>query len=151
MAHHKRPKGEAWRGFPARLRQARTKHGLSLRELARRSGVAQSLLSRLENDVRPWVAAETLLRLCETLRLRPEWLWNGEDPRDAGGGIATDATLDASAAGIDVAVSQASCAYHPSALAVARTFAARGERHTTAGWLARLDEIQGLLAPLLPR
>jgi hypothetical protein len=51
--------------------------------------------------------------------------------------------------GLGLALSQAPRPYHAITVATARRFAVRGERHTTAGWRARLDEIHGVLAPLV--
>jgi len=152
VIHRKIPKGDAWRSFPERLARARAASGLSRVELARRSGVATSLLSRLENYPRPWVAAETLLRLSQTLSVRPHWLWFGVGPQSVEElrCLENEPVLDATVTEIlGQAISQAPRPYHAMTVATARTFAVRGERHTAAGWRARLDEIQGVLAPLV--
>lgn len=133
----------AWRELPVRLEAARRARALSQADLSRLSGVARSLLSRLESTQRPSLAAETLLRLSAALGVRAEWLWRGEGPMDA-------VEHDTDRRQFLAAVEGRADKYPASVIAVATTFVNAGERHTTAGWLARLDEIHSILAPLLP-
>jgi transcriptional regulator with XRE-family HTH domain len=132
-----------WREMPARLEKLRSARALSQADLSRKSGVAKSLLSRLESVERPSMAAETLLRLAAALDVRPEWLWRGEGPMDA-------AEHSAERKQFTAVLEGKADKYHAAVIAVATTLAAGGERHTTAGWIARLDEIQSMLAPILP-
>jgi transcriptional regulator with XRE-family HTH domain len=125
------------------LEQVRKARTLSQADLSRRSGVAKSLLSRLESDLRPSLAAETLLRLSSALGVRPEWLWRGEGPMDA---TERNADWEQFTAALEGKASN----YPAPVIAVANSLALGGERHTTQGWIARLDEIQSILAPILP-
>lgn len=134
-----------WRKLPTRLLLARGSRGYSQADLARRSGVADSLLSRIENEERPSLAAETLFRLATALDVRPEWLWRGTGPMLADGSddmTAHEALADA--------VEKVRGRFHASVIATADVFARGGERHDVEGWVTRLEEIQRALAPLLP-
>ncbi|GBD12359.1 HTH-type transcriptional regulator PuuR [bacterium HR24] len=63
---------EALRLLPKRLRQAREQEGLSLRQLARRAGVAASTIQKIEKGALvPSVAV--VLRLAEALGRRPSY------------------------------------------------------------------------------
>jgi len=53
------------------LRRYRKRAGLSQAELARRSGVSQSIISRLEAGTTPAVILQTLDRLATTLGVAP--------------------------------------------------------------------------------
>ena len=130
--------------MPVRLEKMRRARALSQAELSRKSGVAKSLLSRLESTERPSMAAETLLRLAAALEVRPEWLWRGEGPMDV-------AEQSAERRQFMAVLEGKADKYHASVLAVATTLSSGGERHTSAGWIARLDEIQSILAPILPQ
>jgi transcriptional regulator with XRE-family HTH domain len=134
-----------WRKLPTRLLLARGSRGYSQADLARHSGVAGSLLSRIENEERPSLAAETLFRLASALGVRPEWLWRGTGPMLADGSddISSHEMLAQ-------AVEQSRGRFHASVIATADVFARGGERHTAEGWITRLEEIQQALAPLLP-
>jgi transcriptional regulator with XRE-family HTH domain len=134
----------AWRELPVRLEAARRARALSQADLSRKSNVARSLLSRLESTERPSLAAETLLRLSDALGVRPHWLWKGTGPMNM---AEDDPELREFAATLDGVAAK----YSASALAVAKTFATAGERHTPSGWIARLDEIESILAPILPK
>jgi transcriptional regulator with XRE-family HTH domain len=133
----------SWRGLPERLERARSARGLSQADLSRRSGVAKSLLSRIESQERPSLAAETLLRLSAALGVRPEWLWHGTGVMDAGGELTEHEKLAQ-------AIEQSGRAFHRTVVAVANAFATEGERHMIDGWLDRLREIEKRLEPLLP-
>jgi transcriptional regulator with XRE-family HTH domain len=137
--------GATWRKLPTRLLLARGAQGYSQADLSRESGVADSLLSRIENEERPSLAAETLFRLATALQVRPEWLWRGTGPMMADG--SDDMTSHEVLA---EAVEKAHGRFHSSVIATANVFARGGERHTVDGWLTRLDEIQGALRSLLP-
>jgi len=53
------------------LRRYRERAGLSQAELARRSGVSQSIISRLEAGTTPAIMLQTLDRLATTLGVEP--------------------------------------------------------------------------------
>jgi len=57
-----------------RLRTEREKQGLSIRELARRSGVRHATIVRLEAGGSDNITTDTLLRLCRTLRVSTDYL-----------------------------------------------------------------------------
>jgi len=60
-----------------RLKQSRDKAQISQRELAKRSGLSQQLISKLENGL---VESTTeVFRLAEALRVDPRWLATGKD------------------------------------------------------------------------
>ena len=60
------------RSFGAELRERRRAKGVSQRELAERAGVDFSYISKLENDRIPPPAADTAVKLCQILGIRPE-------------------------------------------------------------------------------
>ncbi len=65
-----------------RLKQSRAQAQISQRELAKRSGLSQQLISKLENGL---VESTTeVFRLAEALRVDPRWLATGQG--DGGGG-----------------------------------------------------------------
>jgi len=53
---------EAARRVIAKLKTARTKQGISLAEVMRRSGISREMISRLENDKAPNPTVRTLIR-----------------------------------------------------------------------------------------
>ena len=53
---------KAARQVIARLKEARTKQGISLAEVMRRSGISREMISRLENDQAPNPTVRTLVR-----------------------------------------------------------------------------------------
>jgi transcriptional regulator with XRE-family HTH domain len=57
-----------------RLRQAREAHGWTMHELARRSGLKTSIISRLEAGKQPGAHSETLKILAETLGVSADYL-----------------------------------------------------------------------------
>ncbi len=151
------PAGE---GFGARLEAARTKRQLTQSQLAERTGLGKSLLSRLEREVRGSTEAETLLKLTAVLEVRPEWLWRGEGPMDispterklwAERKLWEDAVLGASHdPNLRASITELASKFHPSVVAVAETLSRNGERHTVSGWKNRLAEIDESLSPILP-
>lgn len=68
-----------------RLRDLRHTRGWSQSELARRSGVSQSVISRLENGVIEAVSFENLERLATALECDPGYLVVVTAPRRWGG------------------------------------------------------------------
>jgi len=60
-----------------RLLQARTKAGLSTRELADAAGVSQSTVVGLEDAAAPATSLRVLVRLADALRVPREWLCFG--------------------------------------------------------------------------
>jgi transcriptional regulator with XRE-family HTH domain len=67
------------------IREARSRHGLSQRRLARRAGASQAWISRLErNEVSPSIESleRLLLVMGETLHLETESLLGNDDDRD---------------------------------------------------------------------
>lgn len=56
------------------LRQLRYSRSLSLRELAKKSGLSASYISLLENDLIENPSKESILKLAETLEISPELL-----------------------------------------------------------------------------
>jgi transcriptional regulator with XRE-family HTH domain len=66
------------------LREARHRHGLSQRRLARRAGASQAWISRLErNEVSPSIESleRLMLVMGETLKLGTEPLFGDDDDR----------------------------------------------------------------------
>lgn len=61
-------------GFGPRLQQERERHGWSLQELAHRSGVPRSQLSRFESGLRTNPTRDTLERLSESLGVTIDYL-----------------------------------------------------------------------------
>ena len=57
-----------------RIQRLRTQRGLSQADLAERSGVGQSLLSRIERGSRPNPTADILRRLAKTLGCTTDYL-----------------------------------------------------------------------------
>ena len=68
------------RQFGSRLRAVRERRQMTLREVARKAGVSESLVSQIERDkVSPSI--DTLLNITEALGVHPEYLFRGLDPR----------------------------------------------------------------------
>jgi transcriptional regulator with XRE-family HTH domain len=61
-------------GFGAALREYRRKAGISQRELAERTGLDFSYISKIENGRIPSPAADTIVMICEVLEIPPEEL-----------------------------------------------------------------------------
>ena len=62
-------KNRALRVFGPKLRELRTKVGLSLQELGTRTGVDSSYLSKIENGVKPPPSKRVILRLAQVLKV----------------------------------------------------------------------------------
>lgn len=62
----------------ARLREARRREGLSLSELATRTGLTKGFLSQVERDLAS-ASVGSLMRLCEALRISAGELLTGSD------------------------------------------------------------------------
>ncbi len=72
-----------------RLKQSREKAQLSQRELARRSGLSQQLISKLENGLVE--STSEVFKLAEALRVDARWLATGKDDGNVGDGPAITA------------------------------------------------------------
>jgi transcriptional regulator with XRE-family HTH domain len=146
----------AVQGFGQRLERARLHRAMTQADLAVKSGVGKSVLSRLEREVRRSTEAETLLRLSAALDVRPQWLWHGEEPmelRDAKRASWKKHSApieDIDDANLKIAIAKSRKSFHRSILAVAVSLSRDGERHTVSGWRARLEEIRESLAAILP-
>lgn len=70
--------------FGEALRELRRKHGLSQRDLAEKTGLDFSYISKLENDRNPPPAADTIVKICKELEEPPEKLLalTGKIPTD---------------------------------------------------------------------
>ncbi len=68
------------------LRELRKARGLTQLELARRTGIAQPKISRLEHMQRETVSLEALDRLCAVLKCQPGDLLRYEPKRGKGRG-----------------------------------------------------------------
>jgi transcriptional regulator with XRE-family HTH domain len=69
-------------GFGPRLQQERERRGWSLEDLAHRSGVSRSQLSRFESGARTNPTRDTLERLSESLGVTIDYLVGRSDTRD---------------------------------------------------------------------
>jgi len=67
----RRPKNAAPEGFIRLLRESMEKRGISLNQLADRSGVSPAFLSRILNRQRGLPSDKTILRLAQILELAP--------------------------------------------------------------------------------
>ncbi len=65
-------------GAGRRIRFAREEAGLSIRELAERSGVDKGQISRFENGDALEISAGRFFDLCEALTLDPVYVWTGK-------------------------------------------------------------------------
>lgn len=153
---NRRPSDE--RAFSERLATARELRNLTLVELATESGVDKGQLSRLENKLQSRPSAEAVFRLSEVLDVRPEWLWRGTEPMDAEGAekklhelrrhLEQDNVSDKD---LHAAIKKTGGRFHQTVIAVAKSLALSGERHTVDGWLSRFDEIESRVKPILPK
>ena len=146
------------RGFSERLASARALRKLTLTELSDQSGVDKGQLSRLENALQSRPSADAVFRLSAALDVRIEWLWRGIEPMHADAAEKRLRELrqqleeqDADDANLKAALKKASGRYHITVFAVAKTLALSGERHTAEGWLARFEEIESRVKPILPK
>ncbi|MBN2050940.1 MAG: helix-turn-helix transcriptional regulator [Spirochaetales bacterium] len=70
------------RHFGKLLRTVRERRQMTLREVAGKAGVSESLISQIERDkVSPSI--DTLLNITETLGIHPEYLFRGMEPKGA--------------------------------------------------------------------
>lgn len=60
--------------FGERLKQLRREAGVTQRRLAETTNLDFSYISKLENDRNPPPAADTIVRICEALKISPERL-----------------------------------------------------------------------------
>jgi len=72
------PTKEALVALGSAFLKIRAARGLTQRQLERRSGVSQSVISRFENGKAPWLAAVQIARLLAALDLEPGMLGFGE-------------------------------------------------------------------------
>lgn len=79
--------------FGKRLLSARTAKGLKQAEVAKASGLSQTMISELENDV--WESTARIAELAEALGVDPIWLKTGKGSMDRAGGIDQNALRDA--------------------------------------------------------
>ena len=77
--------------FGASLRNLRRAAGLTQRELAKRSGLDFSYISKIENGRLPPPAADTIMVLCRVLNVQPEELLalTGKIPSDVQANVST--------------------------------------------------------------
>ena len=70
--------------FGITLRELRRSKGISQRELAEKVGVDFSYISKVENDRLPPPAADTIVRICDVLEVKPDDLLGltGKMPTD---------------------------------------------------------------------
>ena len=68
-------------GFVARLKDARSLRGATLRELAQSAGIVEGTIRALERGTMPQL--DTLESLAKALRVSPAWLAYGEGPGEA--------------------------------------------------------------------
>lgn len=146
------PKGSS---FSERLGKTRELRGLTRAELAAKSGLTVSGLSRLEGFSKGSTEAKSVFQLARALDVRPEWLWSGVEPMELDAGEKRLAEIrkrlesgDIDDSRLEDALDRAS--YNRVIVAVASALARSGERHTVDGWIARLEEIRLTLEPLLP-
>ncbi|MFO1432074.1 MAG: helix-turn-helix transcriptional regulator [Candidatus Competibacteraceae bacterium] len=71
--------------FGSTLRELRRSKGVSQRDLAGKIGVDFSYISKVENDRLPPPAADTIVKICDALGVKPEELLalTGKLPTDA--------------------------------------------------------------------
>jgi HTH-type transcriptional regulator, competence development regulator len=60
--------------FGEALRELRRKHGITQRDLANKTGLDFSYISKLENGRNPPPAADTIVKICKVLEEPPEQL-----------------------------------------------------------------------------
>lgn len=77
--------------FGAALRELRRDAGVTQRELAQRTGLDFSYISKLENDKNAPPAADSIVKICEVLGVPPERLLalTGKIPSDVHQTVAT--------------------------------------------------------------
>lgn len=154
----RRKKSRSDQAFSERLASTRALRKLTLIELSEQSGVDKGQLSRLENALQSRPSADAVFRLSEALNVRPEWLWRGVEPMEADAAERRLRELrrqleeqDADDVDLKAALKKATGRFHMTVFAVAKTLALSGERHTVDGWLARFEEIDNRVKPILPK
>lgn len=77
--------------FGDKLRVYRREANISQRELAAKTGIDFSYISKLENDRIPPPSADTIVKICEVLGINPDELLaiTGKLPSDVRSGITT--------------------------------------------------------------
>lgn len=63
-----------------RLREAREKHGLSARALAKEAGVSAGYVGLIESGAKKNITAETAIKLATALGVSVQWLLTGDLP-----------------------------------------------------------------------
>ncbi len=66
-----------------RLRMARARSGLSQTELAKRTGLHNVQISKLERGITQEIIGSTLRKLCEALEVSPQYLLGMTDDMDS--------------------------------------------------------------------
>lgn len=76
------PEGESTgsAGFVARLKDARSLRGATLRELAQSAGIVEGTIRAMDRGTMPQI--DTLESLAKALGVSPAWLAYGEGPRE---------------------------------------------------------------------
>jgi len=145
-------------GFPERLAAARMLRGYGVVELGQLANIDPGRISRMEHSFRSATEAETLFRLSDTLKVRPEWLWRGVEPMEPEGALKRLRALrrvlesrDVQDPNLTEAIEKAGSRHHLAVIAVAKAIAMNGESHTVDGWLARFAEIESRVKPILPK
>lgn len=77
--------------FGSKLREYRRRANISQRDLAQRTGIDFSYISKLENDRIPPPSADTIVKICDVLDIDPNELLaiTGKLPSDVRSGITT--------------------------------------------------------------
>ena len=145
-------------GFPERLVAARTAARLRALELAEIANIDKGRLSRMEHSFRAATEAETLFRLSDALKVRPEWLVARSGAHGTrrcleafAGAEATSGKPRRADPNLTEAIEKANGRHHLAVIAVAKAIAMNGESHTVEGWLARFAEIESRVKPILPK
>jgi transcriptional regulator with XRE-family HTH domain len=78
--------------FGSKLRKLRRDAGVTQRELAERTGLDFSYISKVENDRNQPPAADSIVKICEVLEVPPESLLalTGKIPSDVQGSIGSN-------------------------------------------------------------
>lgn len=66
----------------ARIKECRTALGLTLDQVAKRIGMTHPSVSGWENGKVATMKADSFMRLCDVLQVRPIWLWTGKGVRN---------------------------------------------------------------------
>lgn len=120
-----------------RLKEAREENGLSLAEMARKSGMHKTVIWKLENGAHKTAGPDVVENLAKTLRVRPAWLMFGELPKREN--PALQKCLDF----FD------DNTWRPETIAVAKFENLRGDERHQSEWAERLNEIEAALDSVL--